>query len=343
MSDPLNPYAALYDAPSQGPGDARPTAMQVVKDNDVLGKWQGRVALVTGGTSGIGIPTAQALHATGADVYFTARDLKKAEPIIDQIRKESPGHGKIEAILMDMNSLESVKKAAAEFLNRSRNKLNVLVNNAGIMAPPKGTTQDGFESQFGVNHLAHFALTVLLLPALAKSSTPEFNSRVVNVTSSAHRFCPVVWDDFNFDKPGAYQPYGAYGQSKTANIWTANYIDRVYGALGVHATSVHPGAIWSGLYVHADEATKKQWASDATIMAAMQTPEQGAATSIWAAVGKVWEGRGGKYLATCRVAPPTDDLTSILSTGVASHAYDVESEDRLWKLSEELTGLKAAL
>ncbi|KAK4450860.1 hypothetical protein QBC34DRAFT_459153 [Podospora aff. communis PSN243] len=343
MSEPLNPYAALYDAPAKGPGDARPTAMQVVKDNDALGTWQGRVALVTGGTSGIGIPTAQALHATGADVYFTARDLKKAEPILEQIRKESPGKGKIEVVLMDMDSLESVKEAAYTFLSLSGGKLNVLVNNAGVMAPPKSATREGFELQFGVNHLAHFVLTALLLPALAKSSTPDFNSRVVNVSSSAHRYSSLVWDDINLDKPGAYQPYVGYGQSKTANIWMANYIDRVFGPLGVHATSVHPGAIWSGLYVHADEATKQRWAANPTIMDEMQTPEQGAATSLWAVVGKVWEGQGGKYLATCRVAPPTDDFTSVLNKGVAPHAYDVEGEDRLWKLSEQLTGVRAAL
>jgi NAD(P)-dependent dehydrogenase (short-subunit alcohol dehydrogenase family) len=131
MSEPLNPYAALYDAPAKGTGDHRPTAMQVVKDNDALGTWQGRVALVTGGTSGIGTPTAQALHATGADVYFTARDLKKAGPIVDKLRKESPGKGKIQAIPMDMDSLESVKEAARAFLSLSGGKLNVLVNNAG--------------------------------------------------------------------------------------------------------------------------------------------------------------------------------------------------------------------
>jgi NAD(P)-dependent dehydrogenase (short-subunit alcohol dehydrogenase family) len=211
------------------------------------------------------------------------------------------------------------------------------------MGPPKGTTKDGFELQFGVNHLAHFVLTALLLPALAKSSSPEFNSRVVNVSSSAHRYSSIVWDDINLDKPEAYQPFVGYGQSKTANIWMANYIDRVFGPRGVHATSVHPGAIWSGLYVHADEGTKQQWAANPGIMAEMQTPEQGAATSIWASVGKVWEGQGGKYLATCSVAPPTGDFTSVLNKGVAPHAYDVEGEDRLWKLSEELTGVRAAL
>ncbi|KAK0622745.1 putative short-chain dehydrogenase [Immersiella caudata] len=325
MSEPLNPYAALYDVPAQGPGDARPTALQIVKDNDALGKWQSRVALVTGGTSGIGIPTVQALHATDADVYFTARDMKKKkkEPVVERIRKESPGKGKMEAILMDMDSLESVKEGAHAFLDLSGGKLNFLVNNAGIMGPPKGSTKEGFELQFGVNHLAHFVLTALLLPTLTRSSTPEFNSRVVN--------------------PGVYQPFVAYGQSKTANIWMADYIDRVFGPRGIHATSVHPGAILSGLYVHADEATKQQWAANPKIMAEMQTPEQGAATSTWAVVGRAWEGRGGKYLVACTVAPPTDDFTSVLSKGFAPHAYDVEGEDRLWKLSEELTGVRAAL
>ena len=211
------------------------------------------------------------------------------------------------------------------------------------MAPPKSATKDGFESQFGVNHLAHFALTALLLPALVKSSTDEFQSRVVNLTSSAHRISSVVFDDINFDKPDAYQPFVAYGQSKTANIWMANYIDRVFGSRGVHALAVHPGAIWSGLYVHTDDAMREQWANNEDVMNQMQSPEQGAATTVWAAAGKVWEGKGGKYLAQCTVAPPTDDLTSLISAGVGAHAYNVEGEDRLWKLSEELTGIRVDL
>ena len=133
MTDPLNPYAAAYSyANLNGPGDARPTALQVLRDNDLLGKWTGRVAFVTGGTAGIGLETARALHATGADVYFTGRDLKKGQAVADEILKDSPGSGKLEPIVMDMDSLDSVKEAARTFLAKS-DRLNVLVNNAGTL------------------------------------------------------------------------------------------------------------------------------------------------------------------------------------------------------------------
>jgi len=134
MSDLFNPYASLYEIP-KGPGDARPTALRVLEDNDALGKWQGRVALVTGSTSGIGYETARALHATGADVYLTARDMQKGLDAAERIRSSSPGSGKLDVLLMDMDSLESVKAAAHTFLSRS-DKLNILVNTAGMNSPP---------------------------------------------------------------------------------------------------------------------------------------------------------------------------------------------------------------
>ena len=207
----------------------------------------------------------------------------------------------------------------------------------GIMGCPQSKTKDGFERQFGVNHLAHFVLTSLLLPALIRSSSSDFNSRVICLTSSAHRFSSIVFDDVNLEAEGAYEPYRAYGQSKTANVWMANYIDRVYGGRGVHALAVHPGAIWSGLYTYADQETLDAWANNPDLMSQMQSPEQGAATTVWAAAGKVWEGKGGKYLANCRVAPPAVSLTTILEAGVGPDAYNVEGEDRLWALSEEMT------
>ncbi|KAK3358190.1 putative short-chain dehydrogenase [Lasiosphaeria hispida] len=342
-SESLSPYASTFVAPT-GPGDARPTALKVLEDNDAIGNWTGRAILVTGGTAGIGTETARAFHKAGADVYFTARDEKKGAATVEDIRKTSSGAGKVEFLLMDMDSLESVKSAAQTLLNLSNNKLNILINNAGIMGTPQSTTKEGFERQFGVNHLAHYVLTALLLPALAATSTPAFNSRVVTVSSSAHRFSPPVFDDVNLAAPGAYEPYRAYGQSKTANIWLANYIDRAFGdAHGVRALSVHPGAIWSGLYSYADEALKEAWAGDAALMAKMQSPEQGAATTVWAAAGKVWEGKGGRYLAECQVAGPAGSMTALIDPGVAPHAYDPQGEDRLWELSGELTGVRVRL
>ncbi|KAK3329133.1 putative short-chain dehydrogenase [Apodospora peruviana] len=336
--DAFNPYRDLYEATPKGPGDARPTAMRVLEDNDAIGKWQGRVVLVTGGTSGIGEETVRSLHATGADVYFTARDMDKAEKVAGEIQKSSSGTGKIIGIPMDLDSLDSVKEAALIFLSKSK-KLNVLINNAGIMGTPQSTTKDGHERQFGVNHLAHFALTALLLPTMIESSSPSFSSRIVNVASAAHRYSSVVFDDINLSQPGAYEPYRAYGQSKTANIWTANYIDRVFGPKGVHAYSVQPGAVWSGLYQYADPAMLEEWGKDSALMAQMQSPQQGAANTMWAAAGKAWEGTGGKYICNCRIAPPSQDMAAVLDPGYAPHAYDEEGENRLWKLSGKLAGV----
>ncbi|KAF2715245.1 putative short-chain dehydrogenase [Pleomassaria siparia CBS 279.74] len=343
MSDQFNPYAELFASP-KGPGDARPKASQIIQDNDLIGKWTGKVVLVTGGTSGIGMETARALHATGADVYITARSFKKAETVIADISESSEGSGKIDFVEMDMNSLASVKKAAQSFLARSKT-LNILVNNAGIMATPEGSkTKDGFEQQFGVNHLAHFTLTALLLPTLISSSTPSFNSRVVALSSSGHRFSTVHLDDPNLTNLTNLTkdliPWIGYGQSKTANIWLANYIDRVYGPRGVHAISVHPGVVMTNLSQNMSAEAVEKWMNDAKFMAVLLSPDQGAATTTWAAVAGDWEGKGGKYLAECSVAVPAKDLLAITETGYAPHAYNVEGENGLWALSERLTGVK---
>ena len=208
------------------------------------------------------------------------------------------------------------------------------------MAPPKSKTQDGFERQFAVNHLAHYLLTRLLLPSLVSSSTPEFNSRVVNVSSAGHGASPVNFDDYNFDKLDSYQPFVAYGQSKTANIWTANYIDRVYGPKGVHALSLNPGGIATGLQIYVDPEVIKAWQTNPEVMGSVMSTEQGAATTVWAAAGKAWEGKGGKYLNNCGVAPKAPDDTQVLSSGGhASYAYSPDGEDRLWELSGKLVGV----
>ncbi|KAH6991140.1 putative short-chain dehydrogenase [Ilyonectria sp. MPI-CAGE-AT-0026] len=337
MSDSFKPYATQFSNP-KGPGDARPTALQIINDNHLTNKWADKVALVTGATSGLGTETARALVATGAHVFITARDLQKAQGVVDNILKSSEGAGKLEVIEMDMNSLESVKKAAQTFLSKST-KLNILVANAGIMATPDGSkTKDGFEQQFGVNHLAHFTLTALLLPALINGSTPSFNSRVVALTSAAHRYSAINWDDVNMIK--SYDPWVSYGQSKTAAIWMANYIDRVYGSRGVHAVSVHPGGSLTGLFQNVTPEMMAQWQKDTAMMANMTTAEQGAATSTWAATAKIWEGQGGKYLSDCSVAGPAQDAMSVLDPGYAPHAFNEEGENKLWTLSCELTGVK---
>ncbi|KAF0319721.1 hypothetical protein GQ607_012972 [Colletotrichum asianum] len=338
--DAFHPYADLFANP-KGPGDARPTALQVIEDSKLGNEWTDRVVLITGGTSGIGLETARAIHTAGADVYITARNSAKAKGVVEDITKSSKGSGKLEVIDMDLSSLDSVKKAAQDFLARST-KLNVLITNAGIMALAESTkTKDGFDEQFGVNHLAHFTFTTLLLPTLIKSSTPQFNSRVVAITSSGHRFSPVRFDDYNFTK-GEYNPWLAYGQSKTGNIWMSNYIDRVYGPRGVHSMSVQPGVCTTPLHVHIDPAQAETWMSDPAVAAGTKTPEQGAATPTWAAVADVWEGKGGKYLFDVALGGPASPETTLAMAdhGYGPHAFDEEGENKLWELSLKLTGVK---
>lgn len=210
------------------------------------------------------------------------------------------------------------------------------------MAVPELTkTVDGFEQHFGVNYLAHYTLTALLLPTLLSSSAPEFNSRVISVTSSGHGFSPVRFDDPGFTK--GYDRWAAYGQSKTGNIWLANHIDRVYGARGLHANAVHPGGIDTPLLRHIQPEEAAAWATNEAFINNMKSPEQGAATSVWAAVAPVWEGQGGKYLADCGVGHPAQNPEDVTDEGYAPHAFDVEGEEKLWALSEQLTGVKAVI
>ena len=210
------PYAKQHEEP-QGPGDARPTALQVIEDDDLVGKLSDKVMIITGCTAGLGIETARALHATGAKLFLTVRNLEKGEAIVQDILKTSQGKGTIELILMDLSNLSSVKSAAADFLSRS-DKLNVLINNAGLSLLPETKTADGFEMVMGTNHFGHFLFFQLLKPTLLKSSTSRFQSRVVNVSSSGHRISPIRFHDMGFTKEG-YNRWAAYAQSKTANIY----------------------------------------------------------------------------------------------------------------------------
>jgi NAD(P)-dependent dehydrogenase (short-subunit alcohol dehydrogenase family) len=209
---------------------------------------------------------------------------------------------------------------------------------AGIMACPPSLSKEGHELQFAVNHLAPFTLTLLLLPLLISSSTPTFQSRIVNVASSSHRYSSVHFD--NLSLTGIYTPHGAYGQSKTALIWTANMIERLYGPCGVHAISLNPGGIWTGLQSYSSAEQIAKWKQDEELMKIMQSPEQGSATTLWAAVGKVWEGKGGKYVADCKVSDLADRLDDAINNGRAPWCYDPPREERLWRVSCEITGVQ---
>ncbi|KAI9930420.1 hypothetical protein ASPWEDRAFT_171048 [Aspergillus wentii DTO 134E9] len=330
----MSRYAAAHANP-QGPGDSRPTALQIVQDNDMQGKLAGKVAVITGVSSGLGVETTRALAATGASLYLTARDLVKAKDALGDIFDPSL----MELVHMDQSSLESVRNAAKTILAKT-NRVNILINNAGIMAVPDlQLTNDGYESQFATNHLSHFLLFNLLGPALLAATNPEFQSRVVIVSSSGHRVHGInSSENYQFQK-GGYHPWVAYGQSKTANIYTANEIERRYGSRGLHATSLHPGIIATGLGKYLPPAHIEAMLQDEALLKVLKSPEQGAATTVWAAVGSELEGKGGKYLLDCTEAERGEKDDGRDNETYVSHTYNPEDEARLWKDSLEMVGL----
>jgi NAD(P)-dependent dehydrogenase (short-subunit alcohol dehydrogenase family) len=330
--DMADSWVSAYQNPA-GPGDSRPTAKQIVEAENIKGSWSDKTVLITGCSAGIGVEVARALAETGATLYLTARNLSKAEKALGGLVKSERVH----LLDLDLNSLASVRRAAEEFSSKEK-KLNVLIANAGVMAPPEGRTEDGFETQFGTNHLAHFLLINLLTPALKAATSPAFNSRIVILSSVAHRWASVNFENINFD--GNYDPNVAYGQSKTANLWTANAFERRFGGEGVHAWSVHPGAVATDLTKYMDEETKKANGANPYIQKIFKNPAQGAAPETWAAVSHALEGRGGNYIEDCQISQEWKE--GQYSPGYAAHAYDEAGEEKLWELSLKLVGLSSS-
>ena len=316
----------------RGPGDARPIALEIVRDNGLLHKMPDKTFIVTGASAGIGVETGRALAATGGRVFLTVRDMKKGE----EACKTYLDPGRVELLEMDNNSLASVRAAAKTFLEKS-DRLNVLVCNAGIMASPEMETIDGFESQFGINHLAHFLFFMLLKDTMLKSSTPEFASRVVNVSSMGHMAGEVQFGDYGF-KEGTYSPWAGYGQSKTGNIYMANEIENRYGKQGLHGLSLHPGGMWTGLQKYIPPEQMAQWKERPNVDNILKSHEQGAATTVMAAIGKEYEGKGRLYLEDCDTAEPTKENGE---DGYVPHAFDREKEARLWDDSLKMVGLSS--
>lgn len=239
---PYQPYAHLHRE-MNGPGDQRPSALEIVRDCNAFGSLKNKTVLITGCSSGIGVETARAIYETGAKLFLTARDLKALDTVIDDIvsKSEHKDYPRPEALELHLDELASVRKAAEEFKKRSQ-QLNILINNAGVMACPPSKTKDGLELQIGTNHFAHFLLFQLLKPTLLRSAEESATtSRVVNLTSSGHRFAGIDFNDIQLEQPGAYEKWKSYGQSKTANISMANSISRHYGSRNLHGWSVHPG------------------------------------------------------------------------------------------------------
>lgn len=271
------------------------------------------------------------LATTSGKVYMGVRDLEKGKQALKEILEP----GRVGLLELNIGSMESVRTAAKTFLSKST-QLNVLVNNAGIMACPEAKTADGFESQLAINYLGHFLLYKLLEQTLLSSSTPEFQSRVVNVSSAGHHMSSVVLDNINLD--GEYEAWKAYGNAKTACIWMMNKIERRYGSRGLHGLSLMPGGIATGLQRHVDPETLKQWGSSEPEKKYGKSPAQGAATTMTAAFDKEWEGRGGVYLEDCQEAGPIPE-GGTMAVGAAPHAFDPKGEKKLWALSLKMLNL----
>ena len=302
---------------------------------------RGKRILVTGVSAGIGVETARALVAHGAHVTGAARDLEKAEAATAQVRKDAAvSGGSFELVALDLASLKSVRACADELLARGE-AFDVVIANAGVMATPFGHTVDGFETQFGTNHLGHFVLVNRIASLIRKGG------RLVNLSSAGHRRANVDIEDPNFDRT-PYDPMVAYGRSKTANILFAVAFDARHRDRGVRAAAVHPGAIQTELGRHMDasqmqnliDRINQQMAAEGKERFEWKTIPQGAATSAWTAVVAPADEIGGRYCANCQVGEIVGDETTItaLSEGVMAYALDPHNADALWKKSEELTG-----
>ena len=288
----------------------------------------GKHALVTGATGGLGIETARALASVGASVTITGRSTEKIDAALATLREQVPG-ARFDAEELELGSLASVAAAAKRIVEGGL-AIDLLLNNAGVMMCPEGRTDDGFETQFGTNHLGHFAWTAGVLPALAP------DARVVTLSSGAHLFGTCDVDDLNWQKRD-YDARLAYAQSKTANLWFGSELQRRLGDR-LLSLSVHPGVIQTDLSRHLPEAVLDAMRANLEERGVkVKNVPQGAATSVWAATADELVDHGGAYLLDCRVAGPITEEDP--SGGYAPWAYDAENAERLWVESEGLTGV----
>lgn len=291
----------------------------------------GRVAIVTGASGGLGAETARALAARGARVTIAARDLAKAENAAEEIRT-STGNSEVDVLGLELTLPDRVRESAKQWL-ADHDELNLLINNAGVMACPLDRTAEGWEFQFATNHLGHFLFTGLLVPALVHGAP----ARIVNLSSAGHRMSPVVFDDIHYeDRP--YDKWESYGQSKTANILFSVALNARLAGKGVSAYAVHPGMIMTELGRHMGQQDLEDLMSKRPAGTKMEwkSVEAGAATSVWAATATELEGQGGRYLEDCGVARPKKTEEDV--AGYADYAVDAEAAERLWRVSEETLG-----
>ena len=307
----------------------------------------GSVAVVTGGYSGLGLETTRALASAGAVVVVPARRRDHARTVLADVVEVVPGDvadlatasaGQVIVDELDLGDLASVE-AFANRLVATGVAIDVVIDNAAIMACPETRIGPGWEAQFATNHLGHFALVNRLWPAIAADG----GGRVVSVSSTGHKLSPIRWDDPQFDT--GYDKWVAYGQAKTANALFAVHLDALGEAQGVRAFAVHPGGIMTELQRHLpqDEMINMGWVdADGNVNELFKSSEQGASTSVWAATSPQLDGMGGVYCEDCDVSAPTDvDSPFARYLGVDAHAIDPDEAARLWALSAELTGVDA--
>ncbi|MGH4033798.1 SDR family NAD(P)-dependent oxidoreductase [Actinomycetota bacterium Odt1-20B] len=302
---------------------ARSTADEVLHGTDLTG----RLAVVTGGYSGLGLEVTRALSRAGAHVVVPARRPATAQQATATIPRT-------ETAPLDLADLSGVEHFARTFLATGR-AIDLLITNAGIATCPERRVGPGWEAQFAVNHLGHYALVNHLWPALAPGA------RVVAVSSAGHQLSDIRWHDPHFTE--GYDKWLAYGQAKTANALFATHLDTLAAPSGIHAYSLHPGAIVTPLLRHLDRADliAKGWIDEAgtVIHPDFKTPEQGAATTVWAATSPLLDDRGGAYCEDCDIAELTTSEEAW--TGVRAYATDPTAASRLWTLSAELTNVNA--
>jgi len=302
---------------------------------------QGKRILVTGVSAGIGVETARALAAHGAQVVGAARDLTKAEAATAKVREDAAANGgSFDLVELDLADLKSVRACADRLLVKGEG-FDVVLANAGVMATPFGHTVDGFETQFGTNHLGHFVFVNRI------ASLIRTGGRLINLASSGHRFANVDLEDPNFERT-PYDPFVAYGRSKTANILFAVGFDQRHRERGVRAATVHPGGIHTELARHMDpshlqamvDQITKQLEEEGKGPFQFKTIPQGAATSVWAGVVASADEIGGRYCENCHVGNiVADDVNiSAISEGVRGYALAPDNAEALWKKSEELLG-----
>nr|POE65647.1 putative oxidoreductase [Quercus suber] len=329
-AQPYQPYAALHtDAAMKGPGDTRPTALQVVKDLDATGAFTGKTAVITGCSTGLGVETARALYEAGMALFLTARDMKRLGWRDRRHRHQQHSLPAWPELVSNSSTAEGDRDSSRFSRQRAQ---------GGCRDP----FAHGFETHIGTNHMSHFLLFQLLKPALLSAGTADCPSRVINLSSAGHIRSGIHFDDISWTaKPSEYERWTGYGQSKTANIYMANSITRHYSCRHLIGLSVHPGGIFTELGKHMTDDDRKR-IDLAKMTPRMKNVEQGAATTVWATLTPHFNSvaNGGRYLCDVGESGPLKDRFPA-GPGYAAHAYDEQSEERLWEISCAAVGVSS--